>query len=237
VSGQLYRHFCAAGRLLYVGISSSAVRRLSEHKKSAEWFNLISRVDIENFSSREAATEAERIAVRDERPLFNIVFNGGNTVRGRRPPEPHALDGKFIAGWPEWEDDSDDYESHENPAGYNPMHALFETEIGQVICVFDDMAYIERFSWTNIDDEDFVLEGLRFLLPVADLNGNTESGFSVFDTMQELRDFAAHQSEEETARYQAMEQGLCYDDWFDHRTRVMLRYNRIRKATWLRTIA
>jgi hypothetical protein len=69
---QLYRHFDKSGNLLYVGISFSSVHRLSTHRATAGWFKKISRIEIENFSSREAAMLAERLAIENECPSYNI---------------------------------------------------------------------------------------------------------------------------------------------------------------------
>jgi predicted DNA-binding transcriptional regulator AlpA len=68
----LYRHFDKTGRLLYVGVSLSAMRRLSEHSGNSAWAASIARVTIEHFQTREQALDAERLAVRAERPLYNI---------------------------------------------------------------------------------------------------------------------------------------------------------------------
>lgn len=67
----LYRHFDADGNLLYVGISLSAVHRLSQHKKYASWFSNIKRVEIEHFATRKEVLDAERIAVATENPKCN----------------------------------------------------------------------------------------------------------------------------------------------------------------------
>lgn len=72
----LYRHFDANDRLLYVGISLSAVQRLAQHRHSAHWFKKIVSVGIEWFPSREAAIEAEAAAIQLEKPLHNIALNG-----------------------------------------------------------------------------------------------------------------------------------------------------------------
>ena len=34
----LYRHFAVTGKLLYVGIATNPLDRLSQHKQGAEWF-------------------------------------------------------------------------------------------------------------------------------------------------------------------------------------------------------
>jgi hypothetical protein len=49
----LYRHFNAAGDLLYVGISLSVINRLAGHMASSKWASDIATVKIEYFD-REA---------------------------------------------------------------------------------------------------------------------------------------------------------------------------------------
>jgi len=68
----LYRHFDRDGRLLYVGISSSALRRLDEHKGASHWFHEIANITISSFGTRAEVLLAERNAVQDERPLHNL---------------------------------------------------------------------------------------------------------------------------------------------------------------------
>jgi hypothetical protein len=67
---QLYRHFNSVGVLLYVGISLSAVNRLSQHKESF-WFNKITHIEVETFPSRASAISAEAEAIASEKPLYN----------------------------------------------------------------------------------------------------------------------------------------------------------------------
>jgi len=43
---QLYRHFDATGRLLYVGISLFAFRRLAAHERNAGWWKDVRTVTI-----------------------------------------------------------------------------------------------------------------------------------------------------------------------------------------------
>ncbi len=82
----LYRHFDAAGELLYVGISLSAITRLAEHQGASPWFRSIARVTIEWLPSREDAFVAEARAIRSERPKFNVTH-----VRQPKPGRPAAL--------------------------------------------------------------------------------------------------------------------------------------------------
>jgi len=69
----LYRHFNSENKLLYVGVSASAVYRLGQHAEHSDWFKAISRVSIEHFEDRKSALGAEREAIIREKPLHNIV--------------------------------------------------------------------------------------------------------------------------------------------------------------------
>ena len=71
MSCQLYRHWDAEDRLLYVGISLSAVARFQQHKQSAGWFADVAKITIENFPTRELALAAEGKCIRKEKPLYN----------------------------------------------------------------------------------------------------------------------------------------------------------------------
>lgn len=67
----LYRHFDKDDVLLYVGVSLSAVNRLSQHKTASPWFADIVKVTVEYFPSRYSAESAEREAIRKEKPKYN----------------------------------------------------------------------------------------------------------------------------------------------------------------------
>jgi hypothetical protein len=69
---QLYRHFDKIGRLLYVGISLSAIARLSRHSHDAHWFHEIVTVTIQTYPGRPEAMIAEARAIEDEKPLHNL---------------------------------------------------------------------------------------------------------------------------------------------------------------------
>jgi len=72
---QLYRHFDKDDVLLYVGISLSTIQRLSQHKRTAHWFDKVTRVSVEKYATREEALFKERETIRLEKPLYNIVHN------------------------------------------------------------------------------------------------------------------------------------------------------------------
>lgn len=70
----LYRHFDASGKLLYVGISLNVLGRLHQHRNLSPWFDRIASVTVEKFGTREGAIEAERRAINDENPEYNIAL-------------------------------------------------------------------------------------------------------------------------------------------------------------------
>lgn len=71
----LYRHFDATGKLLYIGISLSAVHRLKQHTIDKAWADDIASMTVEQYGSREEALEAERDAIIAEKPLWNVMHN------------------------------------------------------------------------------------------------------------------------------------------------------------------
>jgi predicted GIY-YIG superfamily endonuclease len=73
----LYRHFSATGELLYVGISCKPITRLKQHEHDASWAAQITRVEIEKFADRAAALQAERDAIKKERPKHNVMHTSG----------------------------------------------------------------------------------------------------------------------------------------------------------------
>src|SRR4051812_42754746 len=77
----LYRHFDASGALLYVGISLSALNRLSQHRDNAGWFASIASVTIEHFPDHPAAKLAEKAAIQSEHPRHNSHWQV-------KPPKP-----------------------------------------------------------------------------------------------------------------------------------------------------
>ena len=66
----LYRYFDANGGLLYIGVSKQPVQRLGEHR-GEDWSGEIARIDVAYFPTRDAALNAEQIAIARERPRHN----------------------------------------------------------------------------------------------------------------------------------------------------------------------
>jgi predicted GIY-YIG superfamily endonuclease len=69
----LYRHFNSDGKLLYVGISTTPLRRIQQHKSLSAWFRDVVRIELQWYSNRKAAEDAERTAITTENPQFNVA--------------------------------------------------------------------------------------------------------------------------------------------------------------------
>ena len=93
----LYRHFNSDGILLYAGISRSALERIGSHKSNSHWYESITRVEVEKFNTRMAASKAERLAIINEKPLHNVMFSTINEKKQNiKKQEPKALNKKTI---------------------------------------------------------------------------------------------------------------------------------------------
>jgi excinuclease UvrABC nuclease subunit len=86
----LYRHFDAAGVLLYVGISLNSIKRTAQHKYGAKWFQRIDRITFTWHDTRAAALAAEAIAIAKERPVWNVVRPKGGAPSPPVPQERYA---------------------------------------------------------------------------------------------------------------------------------------------------
>lgn len=71
----LYRHYDAEGVLLYVGIAECEKRRRVEHSKYSRWFGMVSKTEVVELPSRRLAECEEKLAIKIEKPLYNIVHN------------------------------------------------------------------------------------------------------------------------------------------------------------------
>ena len=67
----LYRFFESDGQPLYIGITHRLRDRFSTHRRS-NWWDAVGMVSIEWFDHRYKAEEAERAAIKAERPSYNI---------------------------------------------------------------------------------------------------------------------------------------------------------------------
>lgn len=88
----VYRPRNAAGRLLYVGVAEVPEARWKQHERCTSWWHEVAgRPDVEWFATRKDALAAERRAIREERPRYNMVGTVAHARRLSKPPvgEPY----------------------------------------------------------------------------------------------------------------------------------------------------
>jgi hypothetical protein len=73
----LYRHYDAAGRLLYVGISNHPIRRAQQHRINSKWVRESVRMTTEWLPDAVSAALAELEVIKNEKPLHNKPPNAG----------------------------------------------------------------------------------------------------------------------------------------------------------------
>lgn len=85
----IYRMFDGNGQLLYIGRTADAGRRFGEHA-SKRWFPLVDTIKLQWFPTESDAAHAERLAIRTERPRYNVQEN--RTLRPIRVKPSGVLD-------------------------------------------------------------------------------------------------------------------------------------------------
>lgn len=84
----LYRHFDKDGALLYIGMTCRLQQRQEEHQARVDWHALVCRSEITWFDCRNAALAAEALAIKTEKPRYNIQHRA---IRNVDPAEPNAV--------------------------------------------------------------------------------------------------------------------------------------------------
>lgn len=77
----VYRFFNAANELLYVGISTVPAARRLQHKKCSSWFADAVSMTEQWFPTRIEALAAERAAIKNECPRYNVWGNTSIPVK------------------------------------------------------------------------------------------------------------------------------------------------------------
>lgn len=83
----IYRFYGEKDVLLYVGITDRFGVRWSNHAKQKPWWPEVRRHTAEWFDTREEAADAEKVAIKTERPKHNIVHQ----PRPPKPPKPKRV--------------------------------------------------------------------------------------------------------------------------------------------------
>jgi len=71
----LYRFINDKNELLYIGRSISPGVRFNQHRKYQKWWYEVSTITIEYYPDIDAVKKAEKSAIRQENPIYNIVYN------------------------------------------------------------------------------------------------------------------------------------------------------------------
>jgi len=78
----LYRFWGSDGALLYVGISNHPDLRWAQHAADKPWWGQVTRKEVVGwYSTRGKAERAEMLAIRSERPRYNVIHNERNPHR------------------------------------------------------------------------------------------------------------------------------------------------------------
>jgi predicted GIY-YIG superfamily endonuclease len=94
---QLYRMYGKDGRLLYVGISKSALARFAQHAAEKSWIVDVVRLDIETvYCSREEILEREKEAIIEEQPQHNKIHT---SALSEGPKQPSGCEYDWTLEW------------------------------------------------------------------------------------------------------------------------------------------
>jgi predicted GIY-YIG superfamily endonuclease len=69
----LYRLFDSSGALLYVGVTINPKTRFYQHASVKDWWKDVDGKRVERFDTAKAASSAERVAIHQESPLYNVA--------------------------------------------------------------------------------------------------------------------------------------------------------------------
>ena len=104
----LYRFFNAKNELLYVGVTCDAISRWTQHAGVKTWWPEVARTTVEHFPDRQSVMAAETVAIKTEKPKYNIR-QSSSAVSSRKPVEDQcrladlvdlALDpGSLVGSW------------------------------------------------------------------------------------------------------------------------------------------
>ena len=70
---EVYWHYDCADRLLYIGCSRCAKKRLKVHRHTTIWGKHVAYTKVVRYSSRAEAFKAEALAIRADRPNYNAI--------------------------------------------------------------------------------------------------------------------------------------------------------------------
>lgn len=88
MSATVYRAYSADDELLYVGATTQPGQRLAAHGRSKDWWREVATIKLAHFPSPALAQAAEREAIQNENPRYNLSRPGrpvdAETIERRR---------------------------------------------------------------------------------------------------------------------------------------------------------
>lgn len=72
----VYRFYDADDELLYVGTTDRLSARLGTHRGQSPWWSQVVFITVVPYETREAAAQAEAVAIATEAPLHNVAHGG-----------------------------------------------------------------------------------------------------------------------------------------------------------------
>lgn len=72
----VYKMYDRNGELLYIGVSSAAVYRFTQHMETAHWSNDVAKIEIDPPMYCEEAIKQEKQAIKELKPKYNIAHSG-----------------------------------------------------------------------------------------------------------------------------------------------------------------
>lgn len=64
-----------AGEVIYVGVTSTGLRRSREHGREKIWWPQVATIRVEHFATRAEALQAEADRIMQFKPRFNVLLN------------------------------------------------------------------------------------------------------------------------------------------------------------------
>lgn len=84
----VYHIYDSGDVLIYVGVADRLGRRWDQHARKQPWWDSMHHQAVTWYETRDEALQVERDAIRDEAPVYNIIWNGPRPERPARRPEP-----------------------------------------------------------------------------------------------------------------------------------------------------
>lgn len=69
----VYRIFDSQGRLLYVGMSANAFKRIDQHRSDYQpWIPIADHIEVTRYRNRRSAAYMEALIINEESPAWNV---------------------------------------------------------------------------------------------------------------------------------------------------------------------